>query len=76
MAALSVPQQECDDVVSFALSLKDDIADKPDDLKIGIRTSVITFGSITINCWFTTNKHGFSFINSALTKKPAINILL
>ena len=25
MAALSVPQQECDDVVAFVLSLKDDI---------------------------------------------------
>ena len=27
MAALSVPQQECDDVVAFVLSLKDDIVD-------------------------------------------------
>ena len=27
MAALSVPQQECDDVVAFVLSLKDDIVE-------------------------------------------------
>ena len=27
LAALSVPQQECDDVVAFVLSLKDDIVD-------------------------------------------------
>lgn len=60
LTGLSVPQQECDDAVSFVLSLKDDIVGKLDDLKIGIRTSAIT------------NRVGLVIIVSICTRLPFI----